>query len=276
MQLLIAAILGIVQGVGEFLPISSTGHLILVEKLLGVSQDTYGLTFDAALHMGTLVAVVWYFRSDIFRLITSVYSLICTRCVDTQEKKLALYLTVATIPAVFFGLLFEDVVEGVLRSPIVVAVSLILFSGVLWYVEKFGSKKKDLEHMSLRDSIIIGFSQSIALIPGVSRSGITIASGMFQGLSRVDAARFTFLLSIPIIAGAGGIKFVSVVVDALSGRMSGSELSFFGVGIFFSGVFGYLSIAYLLKFLTKHGLYPFIIYRVILGVVVLAVSLLRI
>lgn len=265
-ELFKAILLGAVQGVTEFLPISSTGHLILFEKVLGVSQDTYGLAFDAALHIGTLFAVLWFFRKDWRTLLYSVVSIVKTKRVATANERLVLLLILGTIPAMILGLLLEDVIDTLFRSPLLVGLMLILFSGVLYYVEKVGKKKKDLVELSRWDSIVIGIAQSIALIPGVSRSGITMAAGMFRGLTRAEAARFAFLLSAPIVTGAGGKKFIDTITLFSSGGLTTSQLIFFILGMCSSAIFGYITIKFFLQYISKHSLFPFVIYRIILGI----------
>lgn len=268
-ELLKAVFLGAIQGIAEFLPISSTGHLILAEHLLGVSQDKFGLTFDAALHMGTLVALLWFYFRQWQELVPAGIHILKTRTIKSAQEKLVAILLLATIPGAAIGLLLEKKVETVFRSPQLVAWSLILFSFVLLYVEKIGKKTKKVEQMTWLDGLTVGFAQAIALIPGVSRSGITIAAGMWKGLTRAESARFAFLLSAPIIAGAGGVQFFKAVKLFLGHGLTSAELLFFAVGIISAAVFGYLTIKYFLRFLGHHSLYPFIFYRIILGIVIL-------
>jgi len=297
-ELLKAILLGAVQGITEFLPVSSTGHLILFEKLLHISQETYGLTFDAALHLGTLVAVLWYFREEWMQLFRASQTVILNSFQDLKNKKLnfnidsrfpykrttlcegsrgndklLIILVISTIPAVIFGLLLEDLVDTVFRVPVLVAVALILFSFVLIYVEIASRKVKLIPQLKLLDGLIIGTAQAIALIPGVSRSGITMAAGLKQGLTREQAARFAFLLSAPIIAGAGGKKLLDIIKLAHSGQLAVNEQLFFLVGMVSAAFFGYLTIKYFLKFISKHTLWPFIVYRIAIGIVVLLLSL---
>lgn len=272
-ELFKALLLGAVQGITEFLPVSSTGHLIIFEHLLGISQDTFGLAFDAALHMGTLVAVLWFFKSDWLALVKSFGHIIKSKRVQSSNEHLVLYIIFGTIPAVLLGLLFEDYIDSLFRSPVLVGMMLILFSGVLYYVEKIGKRNKEIKNLSTLDSILIGIAQSIALIPGVSRSGITMAAGMSRQLTRADAARFAFLLSAPIVAGAGGKKLIETMRLFTSGNLSTPQLMFFVVGMVSAAFFGHLTIKYFMRYLSKHSLLPFILYRVILGLIVIGVSI---
>lgn len=266
-ELFKAIILGVVQGITEFLPISSTGHLILFEHLLGISQEDYGLTFDAALHLGTLFAVIWFFRKDIGNIAGSVFVIIQKRRIHTSEEKLVLLLGIGTVPAMIIGLLLEDFIDSLFRSPFLVGTTLIFFSFVLWYVEKKSKLSKSENELSKVDALIIGFAQSVALIPGVSRSGITMAAGMWRHLTREQAARFAFLLSVPIVAGAGGKKMLDVIED---GSLNSAHMTFFAFGIISSMIVGYLTIKYFLRFISKNSLMPFIVYRIILGTLLIA------
>lgn len=262
--------LGAVQGITEFLPISSTGHLLLVEKLFGISQDKFGLAFDASLHLGTLVAVLWFFKKDWLQLIVAIYRKVTAKTdMDKEISKLLKLIIIATIPGAVFGVLLEKKIETIFRSPILVAGALIIFSLVLLYIEKTSKKNKKIKSMSLKDGIFIGFAQAIALIPGVSRSGITIAVGMWEELTREEAARFTFLISVPIIAGAGGKKLLEAGLVFIKGEMAVGEISLYFIGILTSAFFGYLTIKYFLKYISKNSLMPFIIYRLLLGGVIL-------
>jgi undecaprenyl-diphosphatase len=272
MELIKAILLGAIQGITEFLPVSSTGHLVLAERLLNISQDKYGLTFDAALHLGTLVALLWYFKSEWLMLLRGGIKLITERKVTSHTQWLLVFLIIGTIPGMIFGLLLEHKVETVFRSPVLIAVTLIIFSGVLYYIEKIASRKRELDDLTVKDSIAVGLAQAVALVPGVSRSGITMGTGMWRGLSREAAARFAFLLSAPIIAGAGGVQLIKIAAAAAHGALSSSDLAFFAVGMISAAIFGYLTIKYFLRFLAKHSLMPFIYYRVILGILVIGLA----
>ncbi len=256
MNYILAVLAGAVQGLTEFLPISSTGHLIIFENIFGISQDEFGLAFDASLHLGTLIAVLIFFYKDYLQILS-------------LKSNLFPKLIAATVPAIVFGLLFESAIESGLRQLWVVGTALILFSAVMLYAEKKSSQKKTGDNLSISDSLIIGFAQALALIPGISRSGSTISAGLFLNLSRAEAARFAFMISGPIIAGAGLKKFAEVIKSEV---LIDTNFNFFIVGIISSAVFGYLTIKYFLKYLAVKNLYPFIIYRIILGIILILVS----
>jgi undecaprenyl-diphosphatase len=257
-----AIIFGAVQGFTEFLPISSTAHLILLPWFLGWPDP--GLAFDVALHLGTLVALLLYFRSDWTALTVSAFGLVRGRT-QSPDARMAMLIIAGTIPAAAAGVLFEDTVESTLRAPQLIGVTLILLALVLVAAEMIGRRKKSLNDISLADAISIGIAQAVAIIPGVSRSGSTITAGLFLGMKRDAAARFSFYLSAPIIAGAVGKK----LVDILGSGLSSGQLMPFIVGIVASGVVGYLSIAFLMRYLQTHNTYLFVVYRILLGIVVL-------
>jgi len=256
MNYFLALLAGAVQGLTEFLPISSTGHLIIFEKIFNISQTEFGLAFDASLHLGTLLAIAIFFFRDYLK----VFSL---------KNQLFIKLIIGTIPAAIAGLFLETAIESQFRQLWVVGLGLILFSLVIILAEKFGPMVKKEKDVTLTNSLIIGLFQSLALIPGVSRSGSTISGGLFLGLKRDEAARFAFLLSGPIIAGAGAKKFLDVATSSISLN----DLSFFIIGIISSAIFGYLTIKYFLKYLSTSTLYPFVIYRVIVGLLLLSTYL---
>ena len=252
MNYFLAILAGAIQGLTEFLPISSTGHLIIFENIFGISQENFGLAFDASLHLGTLLAVIIFFHKDYL----TIFNL---------KNKLLLLLFVGTLPAVFFGLVFEQQISTVFRSTTLVALALILFSVVILSSEYFGKKIKKRKDLTILSAMIIGLFQSIALIPGVSRSGSTISGGLFLGLTREESAKFAFLLSGPVIAGAGLKKFL----EASSSNISAPDFNFFLVGIISSAIFGFLTIKYFLKYLQNNTLIPFVIYRLVLGATLL-------
>ncbi len=256
MNLLLAILAGAVQGLTEFLPVSSTGHLIIFEKIFNIPSSSFGLAFDASLHLGTLAAVAIFFFRDYLKVLN-------------LKNKLLLKLLIGTVPAAILGLLFEKQIESSVRQLWVIGLGLIIFSFVMWFAEKAGKHTKTEKETTLKESLIIGFAQSFALVPGVSRSGATISAGLFLGLKREEAARFAFMLSAPIIAGAGLKEFASVL---MSKTVSASDLQFFLVGIVSSFVFGYLTIKYFLKFISKNNLNVFIAYRIVLGLTLIAVS----
>lgn len=257
MAYLLAILAGAVQGLSEFLPISSTGHLIIFENIFGIPQKDFGLAFDASLHLGTLVAVLIFFWKDYLRIFK-------------PKSQLLGKLVIGTLPAVFFGLVFENQIESTLRQTWIVAITLILFSAVFILAEKFGKQTRAQDGTSPVDALIIGLFQSIALIPGVSRSGSTISAGLFLNLKREEAARFVFILSGPVIAGAGAKKFLEVLN---SPSINTADFNFFLIGILSSAFFGYLTIKYFLRYLSTRTLYPFVIYRVLLGLILIISSL---
>ena len=270
-DLIKAAILGTVQGLTEFLPVSSTGHLIIVEDLLNVDQETYGLDFDASLHLGTLLALLLYFGHTWVDLFFGGVRTIRDRSLADPTGRLAWLIVLGTIPAAVLGLLFESEIEHAFRSPALVATMLIVFSGVFVLAERVGKRTRDIDHLNWIDSVVVGLAQSVALIPGVSRSGATICAGLFRDVKREDAARFAFLLSAPIIAGAASSQMVGVVQDFVDGKFGWDEFAFFATGFVFAAAVGYWAIAFLLKFLATNSLMPFVYYRVGLALVIFAV-----
>lgn len=253
MDYLFAVIAGAVQGLTEFLPISSTGHLIILEKLFKLNADSFGLAFDASLHLGTLLAVLIYFAKDYLNLLSFKNGLLAK-------------LILATVPAVVIGLALESYIETSFRQLWVVGAALIVFSPVMVIAEKYGEKNEQTSQISTAQSLLIGFAQSLALIPGISRSGATISAGLFAGLKREEAAKFAFMLSGPIIAGAGLKKFASVIS---ANSYHTHETNFFLIGMISSAIFGYLTIKYFIKYLQSQTLYPFVIYRLVLGTILL-------
>lgn len=257
MNYVLAILAGAIQGLTEFLPVSSTGHLIIFQKLFNLSQEQFGLAFDASLHLGTLLAVLIFFFKDYLKILDF-------------KNNLWFKLALGTMPAVAFGIPFENVIGQELRSLRLVGLALILFSFVMILAEKLGANNSS-KKVSVHKSFLIGLAQALALIPGISRSGSTISMGLFLGLTRQEAARFAFMLSGPIIAGAGLKKFAGV----LSNQSLGSgDLNLFLIGIVSSFVFGYLTIKYFLKYLASNNLYPFVAYRIAVGLILLSFGLL--
>lgn len=276
MPLLHALILALVQALTEFLPVSSTAHLILTPWLLG--WEDHGLLFDIALHLGTLVAVLLYFAKTWIRLAFLAIGREVWKPApgevdhDLYENPRLMWLLVAaTFPAGIAGLLLKDYVETVFRSPAVIGVMLIVVGLLIAAVERRGGLVRDLDNISFRDAMTVGCAQALALIPGTSRSGITITAAMFLGVTRHSAARFSFLLSTPIILGAG----LKAFLDAMEqGGIPAEMHQAFVVGVVASAVFGYAVIAFFLRYLQRATLRVFVYYRVILGIVVLAVTFL--
>lgn len=263
-----ALVLGIVQGLTEFLPISSTGHLILTEEFLGIPEGKFGLPFDAAIHLGTLAAVLVYFRQTITRIVAAWFaSLAGLNWRHTPQSQLAWLLILGTIPAVIAGVLIESTAEDELRDPALVAVMMILFCIPMILAERWGRGRREIADVTPRDALLIGVAQSVALIPGVSRSGITISTGMLAGLRREEAASFAFLLSAPVIAGAGGKQVFDAVRD---GNSAAGGLDVYLTGLIAAAIVGYVAVAFLMKYLRTNSLMGFVAYRVVLGVFVLA------
>ncbi len=272
-ELIRAIVLGAVQGLTEFLPISSSGHLIIVPYLL--EWDASGLTFDAAVHLGTLIAVLAYFWRDWVSLSRALIASLVAHRLDYSKydtsARLLIWLAIATVPAMIAGLLLEETVEEQIRRPEVVAVMLAAFAAVLWWVDRQVSGRiRDPRDVPPRTSVAVGVAQTLALVPGVSRSGITIAAGIVGGLDRATAARFSFLLATPIVAGAGLLK----LADIVRGDGNVSIVPLFA-GIVSAAVFGLLAIRYLLRYLQSRSLMIFVWYRLALAAVVLAVSAIR-
>lgn len=264
-----ALILGLVQAITEFLPISSSAHLILAREALGF--DTVdGLTFDVALHIGTLIATVIFFWGDLRGLIRGFVTSLSRRGDRTDPaQRLAWYVLAACIPAAIVGFEFETGIETYFRHPAVIVVTLILGAFLFLWVEKRFAHEGDMQSLTFWRATLIGLTQTLALIPGVSRSGITIATGMMCGLRREQAARFSFLMAAPITFGAALKK--SIDLFASGGPIPADERIALVVGILASGIGGWLVIRFLLNFLRRHGLQTFAYYRIALALVVLAV-----
>ena len=279
-----AIVLAIVQGLGEFIPISSSGHLIIVRRLLGWNElsPSAELTFDVALHFGTLLSVLFYFRRTWFQIVRAALGGKVVRfseagSADTnlapeeqkEERLLLWFLAIATIPGAIAGKLLEHSAEDYFREHIVlIAAALIVVALLMWLGEKAGSLAKPLTRISFADSLIVGVAQAFALIPGVSRSGSTITAGLFRGMTREAAVRFSFLLSTPIIAGAALLKAHELHKEGLPAGMHAPFL----VGILVSALVGYAAIAWLIRYLQSNSLRAFIIYRIVAGVVVIGLA----
>lgn len=254
-------VLAIIQGLTEFLPISSSAHLILPSQVLGWTDQ--GLAFDVAVHVGTLLAVMGYFRHEVVRLTTAWVSDTANRRIG-PDSKLAWAIILATVPAGLAGILFNDFIEEELRSALVIAMSTIGFGLVLWWADAAGRRERGLEALSWRDALIIGIAQALALIPGTSRSGITMTAALFLGYQREAAARFSFLLSIPLIIAAGLLKGMEL-------SETGTEAQWVDilVGTGVSFVSAVLCIHLFLRFLDRLGFMPYVIYRLLLGALLL-------
>jgi undecaprenyl-diphosphatase len=264
LELIEAVFLGIVQGLTEFLPVSSSGHLLLGQYFLGLDQARFGLSFDVALHLGTLVAVVSFFWRDLVRMALAFFRSFWHRDLSDPDQRLAYLILASTVPAALIGYLLEDYFETVVRSPWIVVFNLVLV-GVLFIVaEAVGRRTRPASKLTFREAIGIGFAQAAALVPGVSRSGATMTLGLFLGLRREEAARFSFLMSVPIIAGAGILQVGKVASEG----MSAYGILLFGVGFVTSAVVGYLAIRFFLRFVVDHSLRAFAYYRFGLAAVV--------
>lgn len=259
-------LLGFIQGITEFLPISSSGHLIIARDILGISQ-VGGLAFDAILQLATVCAVMLYFRKDIWDLIQNTFS----GFKNSTKNKLTLYLVIATIPAVIGGLLLQDMMDSIFRNVSLVAITLILGSIIMSIADKVLSSRikqgNDGQNLTFGKSILIGLFQVLALIPGMSRSGMTISGGYIAGLSKELAVRFSFLLSIPIIVGSGLIKLVEIFGEPT--LVSGGSVVLVS-GFVSAFVFGWFAIDFLLKFLKTNSFKVFVWYRVLLALLLLA------
>lgn len=264
LELIEAVILGVVQGITEFLPVSSSGHLLLAQYFLGLDQSRFGLSFDVALHMGTLVAVVAFFWRDLVRMAIAFLGSFAHRDMANRDQRLAYLLIVATVPAALIGYLLESFFENAVRSPWVVVFTLTVV-GVLFIVaEAVSRRNRESSKLRFGEAFGIGLAQAAALVPGVSRSGATMTLGLFLGLRRDEAARFSFLMSVPIIAGAGVLQLGEV----LSAGLSLWDATLFVVGFVVSGIVGYLAIRFFIGFVANHSLRAFAYYRFGLAAVV--------
>jgi undecaprenyl-diphosphatase len=257
-----AIALGIIQGLSEFLPISSSAHLTLAPWLFGWEDP--GLAFDVALHFGTLLAVLWYFRMEWLNLIKAAFGIATTGRVETPEKRKVIYLIIATIPGAIGGYLLQSRAESAFRSPQIIAVALIVMGIILWAVDKAVDQRRILGEMRWVDALLIGLSQVIALIPGVSRSGSTITTARGLRFDRESAAEFSFLMSMPIIAAA-------VVLEGPKALHEGGLTNDLMSGVVASAISGWLAISILMRYVSRHSYGVFAFYRIALGIAVLAV-----
>ena len=269
MTILQAIILGIVQGLTEFLPISSSGHLILVPWLFNwhflLNNPDLNKTFDVALHLGTFVAVLVYFWREVVRLVAAWVRSIARRSLADPEARLAWLLLVSTIPAAFLGVVFESFIEDRLGKPWLIAVMMIVFAFVMYAIDHVAKLDRDLDALTWTDSILIGIAQAFALCPGVSRSGVTMMTGLALRLDRESAARYSFLLSIPVIGGAAAYKALHVAKDGLP---AGTAMPFV-VGIASAAISGMIAIWFVLRYLKTHNFNLFVVYRIVVGVGIL-------
>jgi undecaprenyl-diphosphatase len=273
MTLIEAIILGIIQGLTEFIPISSSAHLVLVPYLLNWQIDPQiNFAFDVLVQLGTLLAVLVYFRQDLIEVILGfTRALVARRPFETHAARLGWFLILATIPAGLAGLLVKDMVEAAFNSPQISAAFLFVTAALMVTSERVGRRNRGLDQINRLDAVVMGFMQALAIFPGISRSGATIAGGLFRSLDRRTAARFSFLMSIPIMFAAG----LMAALDLVQIPGFASMLPVVGAGFVAAAIVGYLAIHWLLGFLQKHSLTAFAIYCTAAGSLVLLVSLLR-
>lgn len=265
-----AIVLGLTQGAAEYAPISSSGHLILVPwffgwQLVGGNAD-FNKTFDVALHMGTLLGAVIYFRRDIWHYIVAFVATVRKRRIETVDERIAWAIIVGTIPGVLLGALFEDVIQEWLGAPVLIAIMLAVWGVILYLVDRYSKSDRDFDSIGVKTGLVLGIAQAMALQPGISRSGITMSAARLMGIDREGAARFSFLLSLPIIAGAGLYKSL----DLVNTGFQGYEAQFFW-GFVASAISGFVVIWGLLKYLKRHSFALFMWYR--LAVAALAIGL---
>ena len=261
-----AIVLGAIQGLSEFLPISSSAHLYLSRRVLGWPEP--GLAFDVALHLGTLAAVLTYFRLEWWRLLLATMRVVRGRRMETADERRVGLLVVATVPAVVGGLLLADYAETVFRHPAITAAMLILFGILLWLADRAAPRDRTLVEMGWRSAVLIGIAQVLAFVPGVSRSGATMTAGRALRFDRESAAVFSFLMSMPITAAAA----IHEVPKAIAEGGFGAPLV---AGVLASGISGWLAIAVLLRYLSRHDFAIFAIYRFVLGAIVLVLLAVR-
>lgn len=278
-------VLAIIQGLAEFIPVSSSGHLIIVRRLLGWNElsPAHELTFDVALHFGTLLSVLFYFRRTWFQIIRAALGGKVVRFSEAggadqnltaeerrEERLLLWFFVIATIPGAIAGKLLEHSAEDYFREHIyLIATALIVVALLMWWGEKVSQLTKPLTRISFADALIVGCAQATALIPGVSRSGSTITAGLFRNMTREAAVRFSFLLSTPIIAGAALLKAHELKKEGLP---AGMHMPFL-VGVLVSAIVGYAAIAWLIRYLQSNSLKVFIVYRIVVGVIVIGLAL---
>jgi undecaprenyl-diphosphatase len=268
-SILEAILLGIVQGLTEFLPISSSGHLILVPWAQDYTflrdNASFNKTFDVALHLGTLIGVVYYFRRELWEVVLGFLRTVRARTIEDTQGRLAWVLIVGTIPAVIVGGLGEDWIDDHLGEPWMIGIQLIVFGLLLGAADRL-PQRKEVDGVTVREGLVIGVAQALALAPGTSRSGITITAGRFLGLTRDAAARISFLLLVPATAGAVALKGYQAISDGLPHGVAGPMIA----GVIASAISGYLAIFWLLRYLRTRSYDVFVVYRVIVGILVLA------
>ncbi len=273
MTLLQSIVLGIIQGLTEFLPISSSAHLVITPYLLGwkfPAQD--GFIFDVLVQLGTLVAVILYFREDLYHIIRAVLEgLIRRQPLAESESRLGWFLVLATIPATVAGVLFKDLVENAFASPLAAGLFLLGTALLLVLAEWLGKRQRKMDNLTWLDALVVGLFQAVSLLPGISRSGATISGGMLRNLERPTAARFSFLMMVPVMIGAGGVA----VVDLIQSSTASGQIPTLLAGFVVAAIVGYFSIRWLLSYLARRPLYLFAIYCLVVSLVVVLVSFIR-
>lgn len=263
-EILKAILLGVVQGLTEFLPISSTAHLRIVPSFFGWGD--IGASYTAVIQVGTMIAIILYFRNDLMNMTKAMLLSIKTKDYKSKDTRLLIMIILGTIPIVIFGFLLKNLIRNQFRSMYIMAGSLIFFSIILYIADKYTKKKVNLETITTKDGIIIGFFQALALIPGASRSGSTISGAFFRNMTREDAARFSFLLSIPAVLLSGVFELFSQRATLLSGE---SVILSLVIATVVSGVVGYWSIWFLLSYIKKHSMMLFVVYRIVFGILII-------
>jgi undecaprenyl-diphosphatase len=276
-QLLQALIMGIAQGLTEFLPISSSGHAILIPYLLGwedPSRQSFieSLAFSVVLHAGTLAALLVYFRQDWMRMIPAFFASIRDRSLaDDPDRRLIWLLVLSTLPAAVIALFLNDLAETAFRQAGLVAVTLVIGAAIMWSADRWGPRTHTIDRLTRKGAVGIGFAQALALVPGISRSGISMSAGLFAGLDRADAARYSFLMATPITAMAVAYEGLKLI----RGDVGGADPAAMIVGVISSFVAGILAISVLLRYLRRNSFTIFVVYRLVLAAVVLVVFLVR-
>lgn len=259
-------LLGILQGLTEFIPVSSTAHLLIGQKLLGIPANNAMFSFLILVQLGTILSLIVYFWKDLLKMVKAFFA----KPLSTQENKLGWFIIVATLPALVFGYLFKSAVEALFKTPLLeAAIRLLITAIVLALAEWLGKRNRSLEKMTWLDALFVGFAQVIAIFPGASRSGTTIGAGMARGLDRPSAARFAFLMSVPVMLAAGGYQSL----DLLKMPGLGSFLPLLAVGFVSAAIVGWLAVKWLLGYLNKHSLYIFAVYCAVIGATCLVFTL---
>ena len=263
-EILKAVILGVVQGLTEFLPISSTAHLRIIPSFFGWKD--IGASYTAVIQVGTMIAIIIYFWKDLMNMVKAFIISVKQKDYKSKDTRLFLQIIFGTIPIVIFGFLFKNIIRNQFRSMYIMAGSLIFFSFMIYFAEKFTKQKVTIDMLGYKQALIVGFFQAIALIPGASRSGSTISGGFFLNMTREDAARFSFLLSIPAVLLSGCFELYSQRVLLLTGEAAITSLI---IATIVSGIIGYWSIGFLLNFIKKNSLMLFIVYRILFGILII-------